>query len=77
MQAQICKELSDGQAKFPTILSQNGQITLKNKINDPHFDTSPEYSQICDLLSCGQGKVDDRRTDAGNDNTPSAWKAKG
>ena len=39
---------------------------------------------ICDELSWGQGKVygqtdgrTDRRTDAGNDNTPSAWKAKG
>ena len=40
--------------------------------------------QICDELSCRQSKVHgrmdrwtDRRTDAGNDNTPSAWKAKG
>ena len=39
-------------------------------------------AQICDELSCGQGKVyrqTDGRTggqaDAGNDNTPSAWKA--
>ena len=44
-------------------------------------------AQTCDELSCGQGKVygrtdkqtdgrTDRRTDAGNENTPSAWKAK-
>ena len=38
----------------------------------------------CDELSCGQGKFYrrtdrqmDRRADAGNDNTPLAWKAKG
>ena len=37
-------------------------------------------AQICDELSCGQdkfyGRTDgrtERRTDAGNDNTPSAW----
>ena len=41
-------------------------------------------AQICDEISCGQcivyGRTDgqtDGRTDAGNDNTPSAWKAKG
>ena len=41
-------------------------------------------AQICDELLCGQGKVNgqmdgraDGRTDAGNENTPSAWKAKG
>ena len=41
-------------------------------------------AQTCDELSCRQGKVygrtdrrKDRRTDTGNDNTLSAWKAKG
>ena len=45
-------------------------------------------AQICDELSCGQGQVygqtdgrtgrrAERRTDAGNYNTPPAWKAKG
>ena len=41
-------------------------------------------AQICHELSCKQGKVyertngqRDRRTDAGNGNTPSAWKSKG
>ena len=41
-------------------------------------------AQICDELPYGQGKVygqtdgrTDGRTDTGNDNTPSAWKAKG
>ena len=36
--------------------------------------------QICDELLHGQGKVygqADGQTDTGNDNTPSAWKAKG
>ena len=62
------------------------KLTLKVTVNDPHFQ---EYlgcmfdanlvipAQISDELSCGQSKVyrrSDRRTDAGNDNTPSAWK---
>ena len=42
-------------------------------------------AQICEELSCGQVKFmerqtdrwTDRRTDADNDNTPSAWNAKG
>ena len=37
-------------------------------------------AQIYDELSCRQDKVDGRtdwQTDAGNNNTPSAWKAKG
>ena len=41
-------------------------------------------AQSCEELLCGQAKVygqTDRptegRTEAGNDNTPSAWKAKG
>ena len=35
--AQICDELSCGQAKFPTILSQNGQNDLEDQVNDLHF----------------------------------------
>ena len=35
--AQIHYKLSHGQAKFPRILSQNGQMTLKVKVNDLHF----------------------------------------
>ena len=37
-------------------------------------------TQICDELSCDQGKVYERtyrRTGTGNDNTHSSWKAKG
>ena len=37
-------------------------------------------AQICDDLLCGQGKVygqTDGPVDAGNDNTPLAWKVKG
>ena len=33
-------------------------------------------AQICDEQSCGQAKVY-KRTDSGNKNTISAWKAKG
>ena len=47
------------------------KITLKGKVNEFHRGE----------LSCGQGevygRVDRRMTDAGNDNTPSAWKARG
>ena len=69
------------------------KMTLKVKVNDPYFQYQPRCmfganfvipAQICDESSCGQGKVYgqtdgrmDRRTDAGNDNTPLAWKTKG
>ena len=95
--AQICDELSCGQAEFPTILSQNGQNDLEGQGQWPPFSIPAEGipgcmfgenlvipAQSCDELSCGQGKVygrtdrqTDGRTDAGNGNTPSAWKAKG
>ena len=84
--AQICGELSCGQAEFPKILSQNGQNDLEGQGQWPLFQYQPWLvipAQICDEVSCGQGKVygqtdgrTDKRTDAGNDNTPSAWKAK-
>ena len=86
---QICVELSRGQAKFPRILSQNGQNDLEGQSHWPIFSTPAEsipgcmfggnlviLAQICDELSCGQGKVYGE-TDTGNDNTPLAWKAKG
>ena len=126
--AQICEELSNGQAKFPRILSQNGHTDLEGQGQWPPFSITVESipgcmfganlvnpAQICDELSCGQAKVyghlwriwsqlpwsklhrilassflsssyrvivsvdnrTDERTEAGNDNTPSAWKAKG
>ena len=69
------------------------QMTLKIKVNDLHFQYQPRLfpgcmfganlvipAQTCDELSCGQSKVygrTDGQTDAGNDNSPSAWKAKG
>ena len=65
------------------------KMTLAVKFNDLHFKCQPRVSQdaclvipaqICDELLCGQGKVyrrTDEWTDAGNENTPSAWKAKG
>ena len=88
--AQIYDELLHGQAKFPRILSQNnleghGQwlpfsIPVKSNTWCMFGANLVIPAQICDELSCGQGKVYgqmDGRTDAGNDNTPSAWKAKG
>ena len=96
--ALICDELSRGQTEFPKIQSQNGQIELEGQGQWPLFSISVESiprrmfgvslvtpARTCYELSCGQGKVygrqtdggTDRRTDAGNDNTPSAWKAKG
>ena len=95
--AQIHDELSHRQAKFPRILSQNGQNDLEGQGQWPPFSIPAESilwfmfganlvipAKICDELSCRQGKVYgqtdgrmDGRTDAGNNNTPSAWKAKG
>ena len=99
--AQIYDELSRGLAKFPRILSQNGQNDLEGQGQWPPFsipaDSIPRcmfganlviLDQICDELSCRQGKVygrmdrqrdrqTDIRTDAGNGNTPSAWKTEG
>ena len=91
--AQICDELWRGQAEFPRILSKNGQNNLEGQGQWPLFSIPAESipgcmfganlvipAQMCDELSCGQSKVygwTDRRTDAGNDNTPSARKAKG
>ena len=104
--AQIYDELLCGQAKFPRILSQNGQNDLEDQGQWPLFSIPTESipwcmfcanlvipAQICDELSCRQGKVygrteegqrdgqrdgqTDGRTDAGNDNTPSAWKVNG
>ena len=90
--AQICDELLHRQAKFPGILRQSGQNDLENQGQWPLFSIPAESipgcmfganlvipAQICDKLLCGQGKVHGRtdgRTDAGNDNTPSAWNAK-
>ena len=95
--SQICDELLCEQAKFPRILSQNGQNDLEGHGQWPLFSIPAEsipgcifvanlmiLLQICHELSCRQSKVPggmdrwtDRRTDAGNNNTPSAWKAKG
>ena len=66
------------------------KITLKVKVNDLYFLYQPRVSQDACLeqiwwfqLKCvtsyrvDKVKFTDGRTDAGNDNTPSAWKAKG
>ena len=87
--AEIHCKLSHGQAEFPRILSQMAKMNL----GGPFFSISAESIPGCmlgtnlvipahirDELSCGQGKVYGRSegwTDAGNDNTPSAWNAKG
>ena len=91
--AQIHLKLLRGQAEIPRIPIQNGQNDLIGQGQWPPFsmpgENIPECmfganlvipAQICDELSCEQGKVcgqtggrTDRRTDAGNDNTPSAW----
>ena len=48
--AQICDELLHQQPKFPGILSRNGQMTLKVKVNDPHFQYQPRESQYAYLV---------------------------
>ena len=74
--AQTCDELSRRKATFPRILSQND---LEGQCQWPPFSITAEsiprcmfgahlviLAQICDELSCGQGKVfgqTDRRTD--------------
>ena len=68
--AQICYESSRGQSEFPRILSQNGQNDLEGQGQWPPFSIPAEsiprcmfganlviLDQICDELSCGQGKV--------------------
>ena len=91
--AQICDELLHRQTEFPRILSQNGQNDLEGQDQWPAFsipaESLPRYmfganlvilAQILDKLSGRQCKVDGRtdgKTDAGNDYTPSAWKAPG
>ena len=66
------------------------KMTLKVKVNDPYFQYQPRVShdaclvqiwwfQLKSVTSYRAFKVKftDRRTDAGNYNTPSAWKARG
>ena len=68
--AQICDELSCGQAEFPRILSQYGQNDLETHGQRPPFSIPAESisgcmfganlvipAQMCDELSCGKGKV--------------------
>ena len=67
---QICEELSRAQAKFPRILSQNGQNDLESQVRWSLYSIAAEsipwcmfgtnlliQAQICDELSCGQAKV--------------------
>ena len=74
--AQICNNLLHGQVKFPRILSQNGQNDLEGQGRWTLFSLPAEsipgcmlganlviLAQICDELSCGQGKVQEGRTD--------------
>ena len=60
------------------------KMTLKVKVNDLYFFYQPRVSQDTCLVQIwwfqlkpvADGRAD-RGTDAGNDNTPTAWKAKG
>ena len=65
------------------------KMTLKVKVNDPYFQYQPRVShnaclvqiwwfQLKSVTSYRADNVNftDGRTDGGNDNTPSAWKAK-
>ena len=88
---QICDELSHREAEFPIIVSQNDQNDPKGQGQWPLFSIPAKnnpwcmlganlmiLAQICDKVSCGPSKVypqTDRRTDADNDNTHSAWNA--
>ena len=67
--AQVCEELSQRQAGFPSILSQNGQNDFKDKGQWPPVSISAEsmpgcifganlviLTQIYDELLCGQDK---------------------
>ena len=67
---QIYNELSRGQAEFPRLLSQNGQTDFEVQGQWPPFSIPTEsivrcifgvnlviLDQICDELSCRQGKV--------------------
>ena len=91
--AQIYDELSRGQAKFPRTLSQNCQNDLVGQCQWPLFSIPTESihwcmcgtnlvnpAQICDELSCGQGKVygrTDGRTDRRRHRQySSAWKSR-
>ena len=77
--AQIYDELLCGQAEIPRILSQNCQNDLEGQGQWPPFSIPAESiprcmfganlvirDQICDELSCGQGKVY-RQTDGRTD----------
>ena len=65
-------------------------MTLKAKVNDPYFQYQPRVSHNACLVQiwwfqpksvtssrADKVKFTDGRTDAGNDNTPSAWEVKG
>ena len=88
--SQICDELLCRQAKFPRILSQDGQNYLEGQGQWPQFSIPAEsipgcifvanlmiLAQICDEWC--HGRTDcrtDGHTDVGNDNTLSVWMAK-
>ena len=70
IQAQICDELSNGEAEFPRIMSQNGQNYLECQGQWPPFSIPVESipgcmfdanllipAQICDELLCWKSKV--------------------
>ena len=76
--AKIGNELSSGQAEFPSILSQNYQNDLEVQSQWPPFQIPAKIFQDKCLVQIWwfQLKIVTSYR-AGNDNTPSAWKAKG
>ena len=86
--AQIHQKLSRGQSNFLEFWVKMAKMTLKVKVNDPYFQYQPRVSLNVSLVqiwwfrlkSVTSYRADrvkftdgtDRRTDAGNDNTPSA-----
>ena len=88
--AQICDELSCGQAEFPRILSQNGQNDLEGQGQWSYFQYQSRVSldaclmqiwwfQLKSVTSYCLDKVKftDRRTDGRSDNTPFGLKGQG
>ena len=64
--------LMSRQAKFPRILSQNGQDDIEGQSQLLLFSIPADNIPLC-----SQKKWTDWRSDADNDDTPLAWKARG
>ena len=72
--------LSNSKAKWPKWPWRSRSMTPSSIQRRIYGENLVILAQMWDKLSCRQCKVygqTDGRTDTGNDNTPSAWKAKG